>query len=55
MQNGSLLELYLPTRVPPYGYNDGLAFGFRVADIELASAAIEAAGGELLGQITRVR
>ncbi len=54
MQNGSLLELYLPTTVPPYGYNGSLAFGFRVEDIELASAEIEAAGGELLGQITRV-
>ncbi len=54
MQNGSLLELYLPTTVPPYGYNDSLAFGFRVEDIELASAEIEAAGGELHGQITRV-
>ena len=54
MENGSLLELYLPTTVPPYGYNNSLAFGFRVEDIELASAEIEAAGGELLGRITRV-
>ncbi|HYD14145.1 MAG TPA: VOC family protein [Allosphingosinicella sp.] len=54
MPSGSLLELYLPTTVPPYGYNDSLAFGFRVDDIEAASAEIEAAGGELLGQITRV-
>jgi predicted enzyme related to lactoylglutathione lyase len=52
--NGSLLELYLPSTVPPYGYNDSLAFGFRVDDIEQASAEIEAAGGELLGEITRV-
>ena len=54
MPNGSILELYLPTTVPEYGYNDSLAFGFRVDDIEQASAEIEAAGGELLGQITRV-
>ena len=54
MPNGTLLELYLPTTVPDYGYNGSLAFGFRVEDIELASAEIEAAGGELLGQITRV-
>ncbi|HWT30981.1 MAG TPA: VOC family protein [Propylenella sp.] len=54
MPNGSMLELYLPTTVPDYGYNDSLAFGFRVDDIEQASAEIEAAGGELLGQITRV-
>ena len=54
MPNGSLLELYLPTTVPPYGYNDSLAFGCRVDEIEQASAEIEAAGGELLGEITRV-
>ena len=40
--------------MPDYGYNDSLAFGFRVDDIEAASAAVEAADGELLGQITRV-
>ncbi len=39
---------------PPYGYNDGgIAFGFRVDDIESASAELEAAGAELLGEITR--
>jgi len=54
MPNGSLLELYLPTTVPSYGYNDSIAFGFRVDDIEQASQEIEAAGGELLGEITRV-
>ena len=54
MQNGTLLELYTPATVPPYGYNNSLAFGFRVDDIERASAEIEAAGGELLGEITRV-
>ena len=54
MENGTLLELYQPHTVPPYGYNDSLAFGFRVDDIEKASAEIAAAGGELLGEITRV-
>jgi predicted enzyme related to lactoylglutathione lyase len=42
-----------PAAVPAYGYNEGLAFGFRVDDIEAASAEIAAAGGELLGEITR--
>ena len=53
--NGDLLELYTPATVPPYGYNEGgVAFGFRVDDIEAASRAVEAAGCELLGQINRV-
>ena len=54
MPNGTMLELYAPQAVPDYGYNDGVAFGFRVDDIEAASAAVEAAGCELLGQITRM-
>ncbi|HEX2267804.1 MAG TPA: VOC family protein, partial [Actinomycetota bacterium] len=54
MPNGTILELYLPEAVPEYGYNDSIAFGFRVDDIEAASREIEAAGGELLGEITRV-
>jgi predicted enzyme related to lactoylglutathione lyase len=54
MPNGTLLELYEPQAVPDYGYNDAVAIGFRVDDIEAASAAVEAAGCELLGQITRV-
>jgi predicted enzyme related to lactoylglutathione lyase len=54
MPNGTLLELYAPEAVPPYGYNNSLSFGFRVDDIEAASRAVEAAGGELLGQITRM-
>jgi hypothetical protein len=38
-----------------YGFNDGgIVFGFRVDDLEPASAALEAAGCELLGEITRV-
>ena len=41
--------------MPSYGYNGSLAFGFRVDDIEHASREIAAAGGELLGEITRVQ
>ncbi len=56
LPNGTLLELYAPQAVPDYGYNEGgIAFGFRVDDIEAASAAVEGAGCELLGQITRVK
>ena len=54
MPNGTLLELYTPETVPAYGYNGSIAFGFRVDDIEEASRAVAAAGGELLGEITRV-
>ena len=55
MPNGTLLELYAPQAVPDYGYNEGgVAIGFRVDDIEAASEAIAAAGGELLGEIYRV-
>ena len=54
MTNGTILELYLPEALPPFGYNEGgIAFGFRVDDIEAASAAVAAAGCELLGQINR--
>ena len=36
-------------------FNDGgVTFGWRVDDIEAASEAVAAAGGELLGQITRM-
>jgi predicted enzyme related to lactoylglutathione lyase len=54
MPNGTLLELYQPQTVPPYGYNNAIAFGFRVDDIEAASRALAQAGYELLGEITRV-
>ena len=55
MPNGTMLELYAPQAVPDYGFNDGgVAFGFRVDDVEAASAAVEAAGCELLGEVTRV-
>lgn len=55
MPNGTMLELNTPqTASADYGFNDGLVFGFRVDDVEAASAAVEAAGCELLGEITRV-
>ena len=54
MPNGTILELYVPQAVPPYGYNNAVAFGFRVDDIEAASREVAQAGCELLGQITRV-
>jgi predicted enzyme related to lactoylglutathione lyase len=54
LPNGMMLELNEPQAVPDYGFNDGVVFGFRVDDIEAASAAVEAAGCELLGQITSV-
>ena len=55
MPNGTMLELNTPQAASAdYGINDGLVFGFRVDDVEAASAAVEAAGCELLGEITRV-
>ena len=55
MPNGTMLELNTPQAASAdYGLNDGLVFGFRVDDVEAASAAVEAAGCGLLGQITRV-
>ncbi|HEV3365018.1 MAG TPA: VOC family protein [Acidimicrobiia bacterium] len=54
LQNGTLLELYTPESAPAFGYNGNVAFGFRVDDIEAASAAVAAAGCELLGDINRV-
>ncbi len=55
MPNGTILELYLPQAVPPFGYNNAVAFGFRVDDIEAASREVAQAGCELLEQITRVQ
>src|ERR687898_1089561 len=55
MPNGTMLELNTPQAASAeYGINDGIVFGFRVDDVEAASAAVEAAGCELLGEITRV-
>ncbi len=52
--NGTIFEVYTPDTVPDFGYNGNVAFGFRVDDIEAASEAVAAAGGELLGEINRV-
>ncbi|TXL63178.1 VOC family protein [Aeromicrobium terrae] len=38
----------------PWGLNDGVVFGFRVDDIEAASAELEASGCELLGDVNFV-
>jgi len=54
MANGTVLDLYAPQAIPAYGFNDGIVFGFRVDDIEAASAALEDGGCELLGEITRI-
>ena len=54
LPDGGLLELYTPQTAPDFGYNGSIAFGFRVDDVEAASAEIAAAGGELLGEINRV-
>jgi predicted enzyme related to lactoylglutathione lyase len=56
MPNGTMLELNEPQAASAeYAINDGgVVFGFRVDDVEAASAAVEAAGCELLGEITRV-
>jgi predicted enzyme related to lactoylglutathione lyase len=55
MPNGTMLELNEPQAASAdYAINDGLVFGFRVDDVEAASAAVEEAGCELLGEITRV-
>ena len=48
------VELYAPATAPDVGCNGAIAFGFRVDDVEAASAGIAAAGGELLGGIDRV-
>jgi hypothetical protein len=40
MPNGTVLDLFEPDSemIPTYGLNDGIVFGFRVDDIEAASA-----------------
>lgn len=39
---GGILEVYAKDSTPDYGCNDGVAFGFRVDDIEAASAELAA-------------
>ena len=49
LPDGTLSELYTKGTQPPFGSNDGgIAFGFRVDDIEAASAA-GAADGRVYG------
>jgi predicted enzyme related to lactoylglutathione lyase len=54
MPDGTILDLYAPDAIPAYGFNDGIVFGFRVSDIEAASAELAEAGCELLGEINHV-
>lgn len=54
MPNGTILDLYAPGAIPAYGFNEGIVFGFRVEDIEAASAELAAAGCKLLGEITHI-
>jgi hypothetical protein len=54
MPNGTILDLYAPGAIPAYGFNEGIVFGFRVQDIEAASAELAAAGCKLLSEITRI-
>ena len=54
MPNGTVFDLYAPHAIPAYGFNDGIVFGFRVSEIEAASADLAGAGCELLGEINRV-
>jgi hypothetical protein len=51
--NGDVFELYTPATVMPWGLNDGVAFGFRVDDVEEAGKQLVAGGAELLGTINR--
>lgn len=54
MPNGSIVDLFSPEAVQgmcPWGLNDGVVFGFRVDDIQAASAELAAAGCELLGDV----
>jgi predicted enzyme related to lactoylglutathione lyase len=53
MSNGTMIDLYAPQAVPDY-FDNGIVFGFRVDDIEAASAELAAIGCELLGEITRL-
>ena len=54
LPDGTLYELYTKGTEPPFGYNDdGVAFGFRVDDIEAASSELEAAGAEILSEVNR--
>ena len=51
--DGTMVELATAEHTPAYGYNDAIAFGFSVDDVEAMSATITRAGCELLGEIQR--
>jgi predicted enzyme related to lactoylglutathione lyase len=51
--NGDVFELFTPATVMPWALNDGVAFGFRVDDVEEAGKQLVAGGAELLGEINR--
>jgi hypothetical protein len=54
MPNGSIIDLFAKEAADgmcPWGLNDGVVFGFRVDDIDAASAELESAGCELVGEI----
>ena len=53
MSNGTIIDLYAPEALPDYFDND-IVFGFRVDDIEAASAELAANGCELLGEINHL-
>ena len=54
MPNGTILDLYESDKIPAYGFNDGIVFGFRVDDIDAAHAELAAAGVELLCEVHRI-
>jgi hypothetical protein len=54
MPNGTIVDLFAPEAAQsmcPWGLNDGVIFGYRVDDIEAASAELAEAGCELLGDV----
>jgi predicted enzyme related to lactoylglutathione lyase len=53
MSNGGFIDLYAREALPDY-FDDGIVFGFRVDDIEAASAELAEGGCELLGEINRL-
>jgi hypothetical protein len=57
MPNGSIIDLFekgAAENMCPWGLNGGVVFGFRVDDIEAASAELEESGCELLGDVNFV-
>jgi hypothetical protein len=56
MPNGTVLDLFEPDSelIPAYGLNDGIVFGFRVDDMDAATAELQGAGCELLCDVQRI-